>query len=262
MLLAVHDAEMTPEQAEAWAKQRGLPSFTKRPEFSIYDPLKDPIWTILQTYCWIAFRDLERLRDVSPRFRSCWRGWRMKVGYSIPNPGWIIVGGQNIENQLPFSPQELFQYFDGEEPTLNDPEPYNTLWEALVRGKLIVSRNGEPVPLAHWIREPHLINFHGVSLRAKEVLEEWPPDSAADSATTQRGRKHKIDWEPVRAEMARLMRENGEFSPANPHWNCQASLERATTEFIERELGEDSVNAESTIRRHVKAFLAQWRAEN
>ena len=31
VLLAVHDAEMTPEQAEAWAKQRGLPSFTKRP---------------------------------------------------------------------------------------------------------------------------------------------------------------------------------------------------------------------------------------
>ena len=126
----------------------------------------------------------------------------MKVGYSIPNPGWIIVGGQNIENQLPFSPQELFQYFDGEEPTLNDPEPYNTLWEALVRGKLIVSRNGEPVPLAHWIREPHLINFHGVSLRAKEVYggmaspiqAEIRPQHSEAGSTRSTGSRSALKW--------------------------------------------------------------------
>ena len=76
ILSRVQRGELTPADAESLAKNKGLPPFSKRPDPAIFDPASSLSWTPLQSVAWIAYRDLEEVRNVSTEFRKHWFIWR------------------------------------------------------------------------------------------------------------------------------------------------------------------------------------------
>jgi hypothetical protein len=75
VLSRVESGGMTTDAAEGWANARGLPRFTGRPDPSTFDPMSAPSWTPLQAVAWIAYRDVEEVRNVSTEFRQHWFLW-------------------------------------------------------------------------------------------------------------------------------------------------------------------------------------------
>jgi hypothetical protein len=76
VLSRVAHGEMTPIEAEQWATDRGLQPFVTRPASSTFDPMALQRWTPLQAVVWIAYRDVEEVRNVSTEFRQHWTVWR------------------------------------------------------------------------------------------------------------------------------------------------------------------------------------------
>jgi hypothetical protein len=72
----VERGEMTLADAEQWAKKLGLQPFAMRPATSTFDPMSVQWWTPLQTAVWIAYHDVEEVRNVSTEFRQHWPVWR------------------------------------------------------------------------------------------------------------------------------------------------------------------------------------------
>jgi len=76
IIALVRLGKMTPDQAENWAECEGMPPFAGRPDPSIFDPMARPSWTPLQVVAWIAYRDVDKVRDASTEFRINWYVWR------------------------------------------------------------------------------------------------------------------------------------------------------------------------------------------
>lgn len=92
----VRSGTIQPHDADKEAVARGLPSLSGRPSSSSYDPLGTLDWTPLMVAIWIAFRDMERVRDVSPDFRREWYRWETtndgRGGFSLEPVGTINFG--------------------------------------------------------------------------------------------------------------------------------------------------------------------------
>lgn len=67
--------EITPEQAEAEALANGLEPFACKPALPAFDPMHETRWTITMAIAWIAWRDLELVRENYPGIRSEWWYW-------------------------------------------------------------------------------------------------------------------------------------------------------------------------------------------
>lgn len=76
ILALVRLGKMTPNEAESWAEREGMPPIAGRPDPSAFDPMTRPSWTPLQAVAWIAYRDVEKVRDASAEFRAQWSVWR------------------------------------------------------------------------------------------------------------------------------------------------------------------------------------------
>jgi hypothetical protein len=68
--------EITPVDLNAELATQGLRPVTGRPPISIFDPMQAPSWTLLMAVVWVAYRDIERVRDVSDEFRKHWMEWK------------------------------------------------------------------------------------------------------------------------------------------------------------------------------------------
>lgn len=82
--------EITPVDLNAELATQGLRPVTGRPPISVFDPMQAPSWTLLMAVVWVAYRDIERVRDASDEFRKHWMEWKQ-----VMDVGLMSVNGAN-----------------------------------------------------------------------------------------------------------------------------------------------------------------------
>ena len=90
--------EVTPEEAEAEARANGQESFERQPELPAFDPMRESRWSMVMAVAWIAWRDIGRVRENCPGFRSecshwIFREWNEPVENGsafAPRAGWFL----------------------------------------------------------------------------------------------------------------------------------------------------------------------------
>lgn len=75
LISKVQVGKISPEVAEAQAKEVGLPPFASRPDLSLFDPLKVSRWTFPMAIAWIAWRDLALVTEQQKEFREECTDW-------------------------------------------------------------------------------------------------------------------------------------------------------------------------------------------
>lgn len=107
------------------------------------------------------------------------------------------------------------------------------------------------------------LGWTALSFRKLDVLAAWPSftsDAVSTETILKRGRKPGYDWDDAKDHAFRLFSEKGDFRDWDVEWKAQAELELEVLSYIERSVGEGEGPVESTIRRHVSAWLCEWRA--
>ena len=156
---------LSPKEAEAIAAKRGLEPLVGRPDAAEYDPMQESHWTLAMAVQWIAYREVQPVREVWPAYCEEWTRWHCIGDWSWPDEsGTGIVTYQNrfeIETVGPGSLTTLGLPFAFEasregKPASEGIERLNiarkSLWDALAKGQLIASglssKSGEIVDIA------------------------------------------------------------------------------------------------------------------
>jgi hypothetical protein len=89
----VRIGEISPEDAEAEAREKGHGPLATTPSPEKFDPFEDREWSIPMVLAWIAFRSPDRVRDFNDAWRSeswFWKSRRGPKGASSKS-GWALV---------------------------------------------------------------------------------------------------------------------------------------------------------------------------
>lgn len=183
LIALANDGKLAPDAAEQRALQLGCAPLTSRPEPTECNPLERARWTLIMTLAWIAWRNLNVVRESSPEFAEAsttWRGERATLSnadgglqdrevWSIVRlPARTFAWLRNVENlmrshdQLPKSAIPI-------------ADAWMSLRLACERGDLIaraVDCEGEPthIPQAGWNQ------LQMFDERNKAVLKRAPLD--------------------------------------------------------------------------------------
>ena len=197
---------VTPEQAEAEAKAAGFQPFERQPELPSFDPLAEPRWTIVQALAWIAWRDLDRVRENGQEFTNecthwLFREWNEAVANGTRferRAGWFLESWcEPTTARL-----QLLEVWHRTHNTLSNSlkmsvrEAQQALWRALSDEHLVaegldIEDRPTDIPSREWSylklyedgkkdvlrydasdrREP----FKNVKLRRDDLLRLWPP---------------------------------------------------------------------------------------
>jgi hypothetical protein len=138
----------TPNEAEDKARALGLEPLTPALDTARFDPMRETHWTLAMVVSWIAWADLERVRDCLPRWRQQHQSWFWReciegdgAGGVRERRGWLLEQTHKGEAPLLFlsiceaveasegAPSNAAQRF-----ALN--EANRLLWEKLAAGEL------------------------------------------------------------------------------------------------------------------------------
>ncbi len=197
--------EITPQEAEAEARAAGLEPFERQPELPAFDPLRESRWTIVMAIAWIAWRDIGRVRENCPGFRSecihwIFREWNQPVENGTafaPRAGWFPETWHEATTARLSILENILKGRDELPPTwqMTVQEAEETLWRALLEEHLVaeaVNADGRPVdiPAREWsylklfeegkrdtlkydALDPHE-PFRDVKLRRDDLMTLWP----------------------------------------------------------------------------------------
>jgi len=205
LISKVQVGEITPEIAEAQAKEAGLPPLATVPDPAQYDPLKVSRWTFVMAVAWIAWRDLSLVREQQREFSQECRYWFPRE-WNQP-----IDNGKRFQKQkgwfleAPIPPkfrrlllEQEYMRLNGRLPSTFEFSPVEAeleLRRALSDGRLTAdgfNRNGDlvEIPAREWPRLQHfeerdrdVFKFHPldqyetyseVLFQRDELLREWP----------------------------------------------------------------------------------------
>lgn len=137
-----------PAQAEERARELGLSPLNPALEIAQYDPLAENFWTLAMAVAWIAWRDIDRVRDELPSWRRDNLDWFHRE-YRVPDEagGWTKRAGWILERvhkgEAPFMFLALCEAIDASEGSPIDPAMRLTiraareqLWQRLGDGEL------------------------------------------------------------------------------------------------------------------------------
>lgn len=210
----------TPNEAEDKARVLGLEPLTPALDTARFNPMRETHWTLAMVVSWIAWADLERVRDCLPRWRQQHQSWFWRefiegdgAGGLRERRGWLLEQTHKGEAPLMFlSLCEAVEASEGapldstKRYTINEAK--RLLWEKLGAGDLmaVTMLDGVPTPIpAHeWPFLDHLEHRGADLLRAgrdmfapariyeandvllprDDVLRHWPA-----TAAKRRGRK-------------------------------------------------------------------------
>jgi hypothetical protein len=222
---------VTPKQAEAEAKSNGWEPFEQQPHLPAFDPMQESRWSIVMSVAWIAWRDLQLVREQCPGFRSeathwVYREWNEPVenGHSFaPRAGWFLETWSEATT-VRLSLVDIVLKGKGELPPtrqLSVKEAEQALWQALERGSLVaeaLNDEGRPVdiPQREWSflklyeegkRDVLKYNaldrkeaFTQVKLKRDAILDLWPMASTyLEAPLDYSGLVDPIMIEPVSA---------------------------------------------------------------
>ena len=204
--------EISAEQAEAEARAGGLPPLASEPHPSKHDPMAQTRWSLLQAIAWIAWRDLDLVREQNSEYRGRCTHWVLQE-WDQP-----IKGGTKFTRRKgwflePWRPSSalLLLFNDNsmraagklpEGARLTPAEAERDLWLHLSEGRLTAEgfdRAGIPVeiPVREWeyvkrfedrsgrqIFKYHALDneaaFSEVRFKRDDMLAIWPCYKAVD----------------------------------------------------------------------------------
>jgi hypothetical protein len=143
LIQKARDGELTGDQADAEAKRLGLGSLSKEPGPDKYLPEAEGQWTLVMTIAWIAYRDLDEVRNWSRAYREeCWdwhwREWR--VGFEGPiNSGWFLEQRSKPTLSMLDISSGLDQIEDARSIAMSTGQAQVALWAALREGLIKAS---------------------------------------------------------------------------------------------------------------------------
>lgn len=208
----------TPEEAEARARELGLEPITPTLDPALFDPMRETHWTLAMAVSWIAWADLDRVRECLPRWRAQDQDWSWRefivgdgAGGSTVRAGYLLERTHKGESPLLFlSVCEAVEASEGaplnsaQRHTINEAQ--RLLWEKLGSGELTASTvfNGAPhvIPAHEWAflragehRDRDVLYLDrdswlgprydsDVIVPRDDVLKRWPaPQSTAGAET-------------------------------------------------------------------------------
>jgi hypothetical protein len=159
----------TPEAAEDRARALGLEALTPTLDPAHFDPMSETHWTLAMAVAWVAWADLERVRDCLPRWRERHRSWfwrehvdaNSESGAKIRG-GWFLE--QTHKGEAPLLYLSLCEASEASEGAPHNEaqrvtvhEAKRQLWACLAAGKISATTiyKGAPhaIPACEW---PHL----------------------------------------------------------------------------------------------------------
>lgn len=196
---------ITPDEAEAEARNGGLPPFETQPDLAQFDPMAESRWSIVMAVAWIAWRDVQLVMEQGSGFRSLATHWKHREWNEAINGGTEFAkrSGWFLENwseptTVRLALADLVMRRHGTRPTTAASEPVLAeieLWRALSEGLL----NGEgfdrdgrlvDIPAREWthlklfedgqkdvLRYDALDRFEPytqVNFRRDDLLRIWP----------------------------------------------------------------------------------------
>ena len=63
VFMLVRSGKLTPDEAEAWARERNRPPFAASPDIARFDPMSEPDWTLAMCAAWLIWRTPEKVRE-------------------------------------------------------------------------------------------------------------------------------------------------------------------------------------------------------
>jgi hypothetical protein len=132
LLDQVRLGEMSPQEAEDDAKEKGVGPFAVRPDPALHDPMKKPFWTLAMTLAWIVDRDPSQVMEWDNQFRGNWREWRPSgPGHELRDV--TLVDGKRFEEWGAISAVPD-QTPEGRHSNIATAKA--ELWSALLEGKI------------------------------------------------------------------------------------------------------------------------------
>lgn len=179
LLGAVADGVLAISEAEDRAKLLGLGPLNPDPDPAEYDPGKEVAWSLLMALAWIAWRDIDRVRDFYPPYLQQLRVWRPSTvtrvegsGASRTVSGYVLEPLQRLTGSLlKLTSMATSELSRNAKPVVSVDEAERLLREALAdpESGLIAVCNGEPIPSHAWLHLEICEDKNGrTALRAKD----------------------------------------------------------------------------------------------
>jgi hypothetical protein len=249
IIARVQRGDITPDDAEQLAKKHGLPPFAGRPPSSTFDPMSSPTWTPLQAIAWIAFRDVDEVRNASPEFRQHCYVWL--PGPSSLTPSFLLLArnrgkksvGWHMEQMGPpsFSSladpgqralEGLATHADkslGDATTDKVNRAHDDLWAALVTGEIRAtgfvgeSRQRSVIRSIEWndltldVDADDVVYGHRglicerVRVNREAILRQWPNEPTLESVLRREAKSRK-DGRLTQKDAIKIARHAGVYS--------------------------------------------------
>jgi hypothetical protein len=201
------EGRLSPDEAEQQASELGLGPLNPPLDPEQYDPMHLTHWTLPMAVAWISWRDMERVREVSPDWRKDALGWRWRDYRLSGDDGQPRdISGWYLEREYHDTPALLFlslsEAVEVSEGTGDDTRQFSiaearrALWQALADGDLDATtlENGRihPIAAAEWgwletgedggkdvlyVRDSGVLlprYPHPVLLSRRAVILQWP----------------------------------------------------------------------------------------
>ena len=110
------------------------------------------------------------------------------------------------------------------------------------------------------IRSQQLVTiFEAENIEAfNEIAPTLAPDQFEDRPQKAKpGPKPDFEWGEIETKCYDLMDDNGDFTPDDPDWDCQARLETALMKFCQETWAREP--GASTLREKLPEWLSAWR---
>ena len=203
--------QITPEQAEEWARDHGKPPFEERPDPAKFDPMTVDDWTLGMATAWIVWRTPDAVRDVWSDFASgCWewQSYNHREAWEHAPEGTVHAKGSKLEQRKAKSPDEVSlrttvsKAMGNSGMVLSAEAAESKLRAALRQGDKLVARHGrraEPIDRHLWsvlspftsprVRGPHdavydddgEVAFKDVTVEREAVIALWGQGLSADT---------------------------------------------------------------------------------
>jgi hypothetical protein len=255
---AIASGKLEPSNVENSLTAHGLKPLNPEPDPSIFDPLKEPFWTVAMAVAWISWGKAHAVTHQWDKFLQTGGWWRESRLFGQSKPGFIreqlSSRSLNWLSLYEVSSSTVTDQHSGQRMTVK--EAREALWRRLQNGSIAATGIPEDGSARRAIAEhewqdldcyeigdveifrhrPGLARdgYKSVTVTSATMLTLWPahPQQEDDSNSTSKqaplrpGPKSKIDRDGFEAEVHRWIAEYGIPDPRLDPDSRQADLER------------------------------------
>jgi hypothetical protein len=224
--------EITPEEAEAWARENNQPPFLSKPDAALFDPIREPYWTLAMAAAWIIWRTPNAVREHWDAYLVECKEWRFSEQIF---PDGRREAGWDARRRNPVGLSDIFLKAAKSIPDdskMRAMAEINSLWEKLKSGQ--IEATGVPHHAGGRDGIPIIRRYEARSAPKRIAIARWewndlsaidfhvgPPDSVA-TATDDEAQYYEVRvW---RDDVIKIWREERVESSAASSSNCRRWL--------------------------------------